>query len=51
MTIGRFARMSGLSVHTLRLYDDFGILTPTEIDPERLRVLDGVREVGGLRTI
>lgn len=32
MTIGRFARISGLSVHTLRHYDDVGILVPAEVD-------------------
>lgn len=34
MTIGRFARISGLSIHTLRHYDDVGILVPAEVDPE-----------------
>ncbi|WP_052595982.1 MerR family transcriptional regulator [Luteipulveratus mongoliensis] len=34
MTIGRFARISGLSVHTLRHYDDVGLLTPAQVDPE-----------------
>lgn len=34
MTIGRFARVSGLSVHTLRHYDDVGILAPAEVDPD-----------------
>ena len=34
MTIGRFARISGLSVHTLRHYDDVGILTPAEVDAD-----------------
>jgi DNA-binding transcriptional MerR regulator/catechol 2,3-dioxygenase-like lactoylglutathione lyase family enzyme len=33
MTIGRFARISGLSVHTLRHYDDVGLLAPAEVDP------------------
>jgi DNA-binding transcriptional MerR regulator len=33
LTIGRFARISGLSVHTLRHYDDVGILAPAEVDP------------------
>src|SRR5690348_16145779 len=33
MTIGRFARLSGLSIHTLRHYDDVGLLTPAEVDP------------------
>ena len=34
MTIGRFARISGLSVHTLRHYDHVGILVPAEVDPD-----------------
>lgn len=34
MTIGRFSRISGLSVHTLRHYDDVGLLTPAEVDPD-----------------
>lgn len=33
MTIGRFARISGLSVHTLRHYDDVGLLAPAAVDP------------------
>jgi DNA-binding transcriptional MerR regulator len=33
MTIGRFSRISGLSVHTLRHYDDVGLLAPAEVDP------------------
>jgi DNA-binding transcriptional MerR regulator len=34
MTIGRFARISGLSVHALRHYDEVGILTPAEVDAD-----------------
>jgi DNA-binding transcriptional MerR regulator len=34
MTIGRFAQLSGLSVHTLRHYDDVGLLTPADVDPQ-----------------
>jgi len=33
MTIGRFARISGLSVHTLRHYDDIGLLAPAQTHP------------------
>ena len=33
MTIGRFAHVSGLSVHTLRHYDDVGLLAPAQVDP------------------
>lgn len=32
MTIGRFARLSGVSVHTLRHYDEVGLLAPAEVD-------------------
>jgi DNA-binding transcriptional MerR regulator len=31
MTIGRFANISGLTVHTLRHYDDVGLLAPAEV--------------------
>lgn len=34
MTIGRFARITGLSVHTLRHYDDVGLLAPADVDPD-----------------
>jgi DNA-binding transcriptional MerR regulator len=34
MTIGSFARISGLSIHTLRHYDDVGLLEPAEVDPD-----------------
>jgi DNA-binding transcriptional MerR regulator len=33
MTIGNFAQISGLSVHTLRHYDDVGLLAPADVDP------------------
>jgi DNA-binding transcriptional MerR regulator len=33
MTIGEFARRSGLSVRTLRRYDRIGLLTPAEVVP------------------
>lgn len=32
LTIGRFARLSGLSAHTLRHYDDVGLLAPAVVD-------------------
>ena len=34
MAIGRFARLSGLSVGTLRHYDELGLLRPAEVDGE-----------------
>jgi len=33
ITIGRFARLSGLSVATLRHYDDVDLLAPADVDP------------------
>jgi DNA-binding transcriptional MerR regulator len=33
VTIGRFAQLSGLSIHALRHYDDVGLLVPAEVDP------------------
>lgn len=33
LTIGRFARLALVSVHTLRHYDEVGLLTPAEVDP------------------
>jgi DNA-binding transcriptional MerR regulator len=33
IVIGRFARMTGLSVGALRHYDEIGLLTPAEVDP------------------
>jgi DNA-binding transcriptional MerR regulator len=32
LSIGRFARLTGLSLHTLRHYDDVGLLTPARVD-------------------
>ena len=57
MTIGRFAQISGLTVHTLRHYDDIGLLAPAEVDPANgyrryrrdqirdARVIQGLRRV------
>jgi hypothetical protein len=33
LTIGEFARASGLTPKALRLYDDLGLVVPTEVDP------------------
>jgi DNA-binding transcriptional MerR regulator len=33
MTIGRFSRLTGLSVGTLRHYDEVGLLSPASVDP------------------
>ena len=37
LTIGRFAHISGLSVHTLRHYDDIGLLTPAYVGASSYR--------------
>jgi DNA-binding transcriptional MerR regulator len=34
MTIGRFARLTGLTVKALRHYDELGLLRPAAVDPE-----------------
>jgi len=34
MTIGRFARITGLTVKALRHYDEVGLLRPAAVDPE-----------------
>lgn len=57
MTIGRFAHISGLTVHTLRHYDDIGLLTPAEVDPTngyrryRRDQIRDARVIQGLRLI
>jgi len=33
MTIGRFARLTGLPIGTLRHYGEVGLLLPARIDP------------------
>ena len=33
LTIGQFARLTGLSIGTLRHYDDVGVLVPAQVDP------------------
>ncbi|MFE0154482.1 MerR family transcriptional regulator [Nonomuraea sp. NPDC059007] len=33
VTIGRFARLTGLSIGTLRHYDEVGLLSPASVDP------------------
>jgi DNA-binding transcriptional MerR regulator len=32
MTIGRFARLTGLPIDTLRHYDEVGLLLPASVD-------------------
>jgi protein phosphatase len=57
LTIGAFAKASGLSPKALRLYDDLGLLAPAAVDPRtgyrhyRLDQLDQARLVAWLRRI
>jgi DNA-binding transcriptional MerR regulator len=32
LSIGAFARLSGLTIKALRHYDEIGLLTPAEVD-------------------
>ncbi len=34
LSIGRFARLTGLSIHALRHYDEVGLLRPDMVDPD-----------------
>jgi DNA-binding transcriptional MerR regulator len=57
LSIGRFARLTGLSIGALRHYDELGLLAPAEIDPVtgyrryRERQLDRARTIRRLREI
>jgi DNA-binding transcriptional MerR regulator len=33
-SIGEFARLGAVSIRTLRLYDEIGLLPPAEVDPD-----------------
>ncbi|GAB3764711.1 VOC family protein [Microlunatus parietis] len=57
MAIGRFAKLSGVSVHALRHYDEVGLLRPAEVDgdtsyrryrPEQIRLAKLIRALRGL---
>ncbi|MBC9822806.1 MerR family transcriptional regulator [Terrabacter sp. MAHUQ-38] len=43
--IGRFARLTGLSIHALRHYDEVDLLRPAEVDPD-----NGYRRYAGGQT-
>ena len=57
LSIGRFARLSGLSVGALRHYDETGLLAPAEVDRftgyrrYRRDQLDTARAIGRLRDL
>src|SRR5215210_7528542 len=47
LSIGRFARTTGLSIRTLRRYDAIGLLVPAHVDEARGR---GAADVGANAT-
>jgi DNA-binding transcriptional MerR regulator len=55
--IGRFARMSGLTIDALRHYDELGLLRPAAVDPETgyrrygSAQLEDARRIGWLRSL
>jgi DNA-binding transcriptional MerR regulator len=57
MSIGRFAHISGLSIHALRHYDEVGLLPPAAIDPKtryrryRRSQVPTARVIQGLRRV
>lgn len=57
LTIGRFARLAGLSVGALRHYDDLGLLAPFDVDPSsgyrryRPEQLEDARTIARLREL
>ena len=57
MSIGRFARRTGLTVEALRHYDELGVLRPAEVDQftgyrrYRPAQLDHARQVAWLRSL
>ena len=54
MSIGRFARLTGLTVKALRHYDDVGLLRPSSVDPEsgyRLYSPDQVRRAEAIQRL
>jgi DNA-binding transcriptional MerR regulator len=51
MSIGRFARLTGLTVKALRHYDDVGLLRPAEVDAETGYRSYGAEQVRRAETI
>ena len=57
LSIGRFARLAGLSIGALRHYDEAGVLPPAEVDREtgyrryRLDQLTTARAIAALRAL
>jgi DNA-binding transcriptional MerR regulator len=54
MPIGRFSRLTGLTVKALRHYDELGLLRPASVDPDtgyRFYGSDQVRRAEAIRTL
>lgn len=54
LPIGRFARLSGVSVHALRHYDDVGLLVPAAVEPAsgyRRYLADQIRQARLIRAL
>src|SRR4051794_30603882 len=57
VSIGRFARMSGLTIDALRHYDELGLLRPAAVDPDTgyrryaTHQLEDARRIGWLRSL
>jgi DNA-binding transcriptional MerR regulator len=51
LSIGRFARLTGLSLHTLRHYDDVGLLPPSRVDDSTGFRYYSMEQVGPARRI
>jgi len=51
MSIGRFARLTGLTVKALRHYDELGLLRPASVDPETGYRSYGAEQVRRAETI
>lgn len=57
VSIGRFSRMSGLTIDALRHYDELGLLRPAAVDPDtgyrryRPDQLEDARQIGWLRSL
>ncbi len=51
LSIGRFARLAGLTIGALRHYDDLGLLRPARVDPATGYRSYGREQLGGARLI
>jgi DNA-binding transcriptional MerR regulator len=51
LSIGRFARLSGLSIHALRHYDEVGLLRPASVDPDTGYRIYAADQLEAARTI